>query len=293
MPVPFLRLWQWLAHGALACLFSISQATAAQDTPLRLRFAPEKDYGPFIFQDERGQLQGLSYDMLQALRPLANLELINLPPRPLAEILAQAKSGGVDLVSSLRATSERAQYLGFTRPYVAVPAVLVRRQDRPSQTLVQLSGASIAVGRGYAVEAFVREQYPRINWLAVSDDPTAMQMLARGEIDGVVADIASVIFIAKQRQQRNWRVEQHIGFDYQLSFAFPLSQPEIGLRLNQALQQLPLAKREEILQRWLSADEIEQASPIYRQVQWFALILLGVGVLIAMRYYFRSRHARR
>ncbi|WP_157670310.1 transporter substrate-binding domain-containing protein [Chitinibacter sp. GC72] len=293
MPVPFLQFWQWLAYGAISCLFCLSQAAAAQDTLLRLRFAPEKDYGPFIFQNERGQLQGLSYDILQALLPLANLELINLPPRPLAEILAQAKSGEVDLVSSLRATPERAQYLGFTRPYVAVPAVLIRRQDRPSKTLAQLTGVRIAVGRGYAVESFVREQHPRINWLTVSDDSTAMQMLAHGQIDGLVADIASVIFIAKQHQQRDWRVEQHIGFDYQLSFAFPLSQPEIGLRLNQALQQLPLVKREEILQRWLSSAEIEQASPIYRQVQWFALIFLGASVLLALRYYFRSRHARR
>jgi ABC-type amino acid transport substrate-binding protein len=290
MPVSFLQLWRWLAYGALLCLFILSQAAAAQDMPLRVRFAPEKDYGPFIFQDERGQLQGLSHDILQALLPLANLELINLPPRPLAEILTQAKSGEVDLVSSLRATPERAQYMGFTKPYVAVPAVLIRRQDRPSQTLVQLSEARIAVGRGYAVEAFVREQYPRINWLPVNDDSTAMQMLARDEVDGVVADIASVIFIAKQRQQRDWRVEQRIGFDYQLSFAYPINQPEIGRRLDQALLSMPLAQREEISRRWLNPEELEQIQFHEYWIRWLVLLLLCGSAGLAFWHWMRRPH---
>ncbi|QZA78682.1 transporter substrate-binding domain-containing protein [Deefgea tanakiae] len=251
-------------------------------TPLQVRFAPEKDYGPFIYQDEQGQIRGLSWDILQAIAEPAALQIQTLPASSLASILEMAKLGQIDLISSLRPTAERSEYLSFTYPYVAVPAVLIARDDGAAVDLFSLQGKSVAVGKGYAVESFVQDKFPNIAWLAVNDDREALLLLKQGKVDALVADIASVIFIAKAEQYRQWRVVQNIGFQYQLSFAYPKGQVEIGQRLNQALLSMPLAQREALLARWLNPEQIKDAIPYSLILKYSAAVLAGLALLCAL-----------
>lgn len=250
--------------------------------PLQVRFAPEKDYGPFIYQDEQGQIHGLSWDILQAIAEPAALQIQTMPASSLASILELAKLGQIDLISSLRPTAERSEYLNFTHPYVAVPAVLIARDDGAAVDLISLQGKSVAVGKGYAVETFVREKFPNIAWLPVNDDREALLLLKQGKVDALVADIASVIFIAKAEQYRQWRVVQNIGFQYQLSFAYPKGQVEIGQRLNQALLSMPLAQREALLARWLNPEQIKDAIPYSSILKYSAAVLAGLALLCAL-----------
>ncbi|QLI80837.1 transporter substrate-binding domain-containing protein [Chitinibacter fontanus] len=269
-----------LRHFYLLFVLVFSYVCAQAQELLHVRFAPEKDYGPFIYQDESGQIKGLSWDILQEIAPAARLQIETQAPASLAYILEQAKLGKVELISSLRPTPERALYLGFTQPYVAIPAVLIRRLDSPTATLQTLTGARVAVGKGYAVEHFVREKYPGINWVLVADDREALLLMAQNKVAAMVADIASTIFIARREQYQNWRVEQNIGFEYQLSFAYPKTQTELGRRLELALSRLPVQRREAILARWLDTKSIENAAPARTWLQWGALLALLIAALI-------------
>ncbi|QLG89079.1 transporter substrate-binding domain-containing protein [Chitinibacter bivalviorum] len=285
------------AQALLACwagLFIICSVWA-EEPMLRVRFAPEKDYGPFIYQDPQGQLQGLSIDILHELAPMAHIELETQAAAPLATILTRAQAGQVDLISSLRPTPERAIYLGFTQPYVAIPAVLVSRQSDPQRTLEQLAELPVAVGKGYAVEQFVRDRHPRVQWLAVSDDAVALKLLEQGQVKAIVADLASVIFITRAQRNLDWRVDQNVGFQYQLSFAFAKDKPEIGERLDRALRSLPLVRREAILSHWLDAQKIEASRPHYLILIGIAvgLLLLSALIVIVGRHRQRGQHDRR
>ncbi len=53
---------QWLVVSLLQVL---AVAPALADTPVR--FAPERDYGPFVFEAADGKVKGLSVDVLEAL----------------------------------------------------------------------------------------------------------------------------------------------------------------------------------------------------------------------------------
>jgi ABC-type amino acid transport substrate-binding protein len=263
-------------------IFALCVPLVWAQAPLQVRFAPEKDYGPFIYQDEQGQIHGLSWDILQAIADPAALQIQTLPANSLASILESAKLGQIDLISSLRPTAERSEYLSFTHPYVAVPAVLIARDDGAAIDLISLQGKSVAVGRGYAVEAFVREKFPNIAWLAVNDDRQALLLLKQGKVDALVADIASVVFIAKAEQYQQWRVVQNIGFQYQLSFAYPKAQVEIGQRLNQALLSMPLSQREALLARWLNPEQINDVIPYSAVLKYSAGVLAGLALLYAL-----------
>lgn len=278
---------------ALAALgpWPANAAVPADTPPLRVRFAPEKDYGPFIYEDSDGAVRGLSMDMLVALAEPAGLQLEILPAQPLKDILAAAQRGEVDLISSLRPTPERAQWLGFTRSYATVPAVLVTLPMARQPGLPDFKGQRVAVGRGYAVEAFVREKYPEVQWVALADDAQSLQQLQQGLVSAVVADVASVYFAVDRLGLGNLQVHANIGFEYPLSFAFLKSRPDIGERLENALRQLPEAQRQVLRQRWLEGRQQGGEDARVRWLTRLGLSLAGLALLGLALAWWRSRGA--
>ena len=266
-----------LAGISLALLFFAPVAWSGT----AIRFAPEKDYGPFVFEAEDGQITGLSIDVLNAIKPSLSASVDALPAQALAQILASAQRGEVDLISSLRPTRERAAYLSFTSPYVQVPAVLVVRQSISPARLHDLAGQRVAVGQGYAVEPFVRSNFPAVDWQAVPDDLTALRGLMQGKYQGVVADIASVAHATRVHEVQGIQVSQTLGFEYPLSFAYRKELIQLGQELETALQRLDPQTRQKITDRWIDAAALHFEDPKRTWLRWLGsgLVLLAISIL--------------
>jgi len=233
-----------------------------------IRFAPEKDYGPFVYLDASGQVTGLSVDILKAIQPALRQPVQTLPAATLADILASARKGDVDLISSLRPTPERSEFLSFTQPYVNVPAVLVVRQSSNPPSLADMNGQPVAVGKGYAVEPFVRQAYPRIQWRAVPDDTAALRELQSGALAGVVADVASVGFAVRQQHLKGLQIAGAVGFEYPLSFAYRKEQVDLGAQLEAGLRNLDPARRKALVDQWMDTSELQFEDPRRAWLRW-------------------------
>lgn len=238
------------AAAAASGLSAEQQQWLARHQPLR--FGPEHDYGPFVFQHADGRLDGLSIDMLRLVQARTGVQVAEQPAAPLRELLAAARARRLDLLSSLRPTPERAQYLRFTQPYVAVPAVLVRRAGDAVKPLAALAGLPVAVGEGYAVASVMRQRHPAVRWVPVADDGVALAALLRGEVQAVVADVASVAFLSRTRQLTGLRVDGPVGFEYQLCFAVRSDWPELVEILDRGIQRVGARERQRVLDRWLT-----------------------------------------
>ena len=256
----------------------------------QIRFAPEKDYGPLVYQTAAGRVEGLSIDILEALKPGLDAPVLTLPAQPLSAILEAAQRGEVDLISSLRPTPERSAYLAFTPAYVQVPAVLVVRQSVSPAQLKDLNAQRVAVGQGYAVEAFVRQAYPQVDWQAVPDDLSALQGLMAGRYQAVVADIASVSHLIRQQQVKGVQVSQAVGFDYPLSFAYRKSLPQLGRQLEVGLQRLDDGTRQKIINRWIDTQALQYEDTRRRTLRWVGL---GLAALAAAALAVLSLRRRR
>lgn len=247
-----------------------------------IRFAPEKDYGPFVFQDRDGAVRGISIDFLDLIRVRTGLQIQTLAPQPLGQILEQARAGQVDLVSSLRPTPERAAYLAFTSPYVSVPAVLVTREAGAADDLGALAGRTIAVGQGYAVEAHVRRRFPAVRWLAVPDDGAGLRALMAGQVQGVVADAASVTFLNRQMGLTGLQMHGGIGFEYTLSMAYRKEAVALGRQLEQGLAAISQAERQTILARWIDQGSQPLADTRAELIRRIGLALLAAGIILTL-----------
>lgn len=265
-----------------ACMASalamVGCAPARPPRELDLRFGVERDYGPFVFRDVDGAVKGLSIDILKALLPAARLRLNWTEPRPLAELLQLAEAGQIELLSSLRPTPERDSYLDFTAPYVVVPAVVVVRSGHGDGQLWRLDGRRVAVGRGYAIEAYLRQHYPRVLWQPFTDDGVGLQALMRNEVEAVVADLASVEHARRQLHlpASALRLVADLGYSYPLCFAFSKGRADVGERLERALDALPRAQLRAVLARWLPERELGQVAV---QPERERLRQLGLGSL--------------
>lgn len=286
------------AGGAAAVGRALNPAQLAwlqQVGPVRL--APEQDYGPFTFSGGDGRLQGLSVDMLRRVQAHTGLAVSELPAAPLAQQLALARARQADLVTSLRPTPERSEYLLFTQPYVRVPAVLVRRDAPPAASgrvspvghpLSAFAGRPVAVGAGYAVEPVVRLAHPQVAWQGVSDDVVALKGVLEGRFAAAVVDAASAAFVQQQHGLRGLETVGEVGFDYELSFAVRSDWPQLRDVLNAGISAMAPAERRALLERWLAPLDV---SPPAARAPWSTRLalglllaaLLGTGVLFWQR----------
>jgi ABC-type amino acid transport substrate-binding protein len=277
-----------LAGGAHAELLSGPQRAwvAGQGA---WRMAPEKDYGPFVFTDPQGRVQGLSIDTLNLVAQRTGLRFETLPARPLAEQLAAARRGEVDVLTSLRPTAERSAYLLFTTPYASVPAVVVSR-DLGLGALAALAGHRVAVGQGYAVEAYVRARYPMVRWVAVPSDLEALRGVTSREFDAAVADLASVAFLQKQQHLTGLQIGDSVGFEYALSFAVRKDLPRLREVLDAGVQALDADDRRRLRERWLQPGSTIAPR---RPALWLALAAMVLGGVLLLRGASRWRGQRR
>lgn len=263
--------------------------------PLDVRFGVEADYGPFVYADADGRARGLSVDMLALVAQQASLRIQPLAPRPLKDLLDSMQRREIDLLSSLRPTPERSAFLLFSRPYVSVPAVLVLRRldplrDKSAADLWRaLRGRAVAVGSGYAVEAFVRKAQPEIRWQGVPDDVQALRGLQQGTHAAAVVDLASLAFIARQHDLPDLDAVLAVGFDYSLSFAVRRERAELLQRIDEGLAAVAAADRSAVVARWMAPLALHDQAPSRQPLRLLVLALLALAFVLGLWGWRRSR----
>lgn len=249
----------------------------------KIRVASSRSYGPFTFVDEDGAVRGLSVDYLNRLRELTGLQLELMPPTPFAESMAALQSGRLDAIMSLRETDERKSFLSFTRPYVSVPAVLLRRRTANSEAGAVgdagdlAEGEPVAVSRGYAVAAFLADRYPANPQRMAADDRSLLRQLAGGEIGAGVMDLAGATYLMRTEGIGNVRVAGDVGFAYDLAIGYRRDWPLLGRILQKGLDQIQPAERQALADRWIPLDR--EPAYLRREVAVVATAVLALGLL--------------
>lgn len=274
-----------------AQMWSVS-VPALANTP-NLRLAIERDYAPFIFSGADGQPQGLSMDILSLVLRQSGLQVQPLPAQPLAVLLDDLREQRADLITSLRSTPQRAEFLVFSRPYIEVPAILIIGRSVSStdarKGLRGLANQPVAVGKGYGVEQPMRQRYPEVRWQAVEDDAMALRGVAEGRFAGAVADAASVAYLIRRDGHKDLSPAGRVGFDYPLSFALSKAHAELMPRIDHAIQSVPQAERQAVIDRWMGDLDLNAFDQHPPWLLWSGTALALTGALL-IGWRWRRRH---
>jgi two-component system sensor histidine kinase EvgS len=260
-----------------------------------VRVATSRSYGPFTFADQTGAVRGLSIDYVERLQKLTGLHLELAPPTAFAESMKGLKQGQLDLMMSLRDTAERREFLSFTRPYISVPAVLLRRRVEQVKAAPEagdlVPGEKVSVSQGYAVGPFLSDRFPENPQTVEADDRGLLRRLAGGEITAGVVDMAGATFLMRTEGIGNVRVVGDVGFSYDLAIGYRRDWPILGRILQKGLDQIAADERQAIADRWISVNS--NPGTLSRHAVIGGSVVLGLGLLTLAVMFVWNRMLRR
>src|ERR1700760_2767211 len=183
---------RWLGAGLLApggalaapdALLTPEEQAFVAKHPVVL-FAPERDFPPFSFVDSQGQHRGLSADVLDLVQTHTGLKFQAVAAAERSGNIDRLKRREVDLLTSLRPTADREQFIAFTSAYVSSPAVVLRRRgDHRAGDLAKMGGERVAVDRNSAAEDFVHATFPDVVTAEVDIAAQGLRDVITSEVD--------------------------------------------------------------------------------------------------------------
>ncbi len=164
-----------------------------------IRVGADPVWAPLEFKDEFGAFQGISVDYLERIQKMIGIEFEFIDKPSWGEMLEMAKNGELDILSSVKRTPYREQFLSFTDSYIEMPIVVF---SGPELTFVggleELRGHRVAVVKGNATEELLTADHPDITLVPTESTIEALHLLARNEVDVFVGNILTTSYYLGQ-----------------------------------------------------------------------------------------------
>jgi polar amino acid transport system substrate-binding protein len=161
-----------------------------------LRVATEADFPPFNYYDEEGQLTGFNIDLARAICKELNLNC-DISAVEWNALVPSLRNNEADAVfASLTISSKSLGDVDFTNRYYSTPARFAARVGSPFSdiSVTGLLGRKIAVVKGSAHEAFLRDFFEGTKIMPYATPAEARNALKNGQADLLFGDGISLMF---------------------------------------------------------------------------------------------------
>ena len=130
-------------------LIPLSAATqAAVESPQTVQVALDKDYAPYSFQSDAGELQGILIDQWRVWEKKTGIK-VEIHAMDWGEALRRMRAGEFDVIDSIVETAERRASFEFTPAYTPIEAsIFFRRNISGITDLASLKGFPVGVKLG-------------------------------------------------------------------------------------------------------------------------------------------------
>jgi len=159
----------------------------------------ELAYPPFEMTDERGQPSGVSPDLARALGKFLGRE-VEIQNIAFDGLIPSLQTRKIDLIiSSMTATSERAQAIAFSDPYLRTGLCLLVGKNSPIQNIEDADkpGRTIAVKKGTTGNVYASDHVKNAVVIALDKEDACVLEVTQGKADAFIYDQISTY--------QNWR----------------------------------------------------------------------------------------
>jgi len=220
----------------------------------------EKDWAPFNYY-EHGLPKGFSIEYMDLLASKAGLKINYVSGPSWNEFLDMIRNKKLDVMLNIVKTEDRQKYILFTKTYAKNPNVIVSSAKEPLYSMAELTGATVAVVRGYFHEEILDTSFPQIKLLRMHNITECLKAVALGNADATLGELA----VLKSLIAKNTLT------DLQISGEIKIGNPEfenlhIGVRndwqeligiLEKAMAAVTPAERSTLEADWLGLDDGE------------------------------------
>ncbi len=218
----------------------------------------DSDFPPYEWIDKDGNYVGMAADYMRLLEKKLGVHFEIVKNRPWAEILAMAKQGKLDMLACAVKTPERSQFLNFSEPYKAGPAIIIDNgQGGFIGSLDRLAGKHVAVEKGYFMQELLEKDHPQIQLVLARDTREALALVIDGKADAYVGDAGTANYLIKKEGLLSLRFSGQTEYRSQHSVATTKTNPELASIVAKAMASIPKEEADAIFNRWLGL-KIEQ-----------------------------------
>lgn len=251
---------RWLLLAVLAVLVLPMPGSADTLTPSErawltahgpIRYAPHLDAPPFEAWQTNNQAVGIAPDFLAAMAQNLGLQFQQVPLPSWPEAVEAVKKGECDILAVIRPTEERKAFLQFTEPWVNVQNVLFINLDGAVITgLSDLNQRRVAVVRGYAEQAWLREHYPETQAFPVATTREGLLLLAMRHVDALLDSLQVGQHLIAENSLTQIRPLPEILFTTPNHMAVAKTNDLLLGILQKGLDSITPGQRSEILTKW-------------------------------------------
>ncbi|VVO48211.1 transporter substrate-binding domain-containing protein [Pseudomonas fluorescens] len=220
----------------------------------RVTVAVAENLLPMSFFDEAGEFRGIIADVLAKISLRTGLKFEISPDVSFGQQVNQLHDGKADVIAALTPSVEKGGEMRFTRPYLTTPFVLVSRagEDSPG-TLDEMTGKSLAIVRGVALQEFMVRNFPEIKIVYVDNVSLAMELVANGKVDAAVHSLLGARYLISRLYRDRLQITSTVGEEPALiSFATRRGSRELYSIMDKALLSISPEEMGELTNRWRS-----------------------------------------
>ncbi len=252
---------------------------------IRVGVNPNKQ--PYDWVDEQGEFVGMGADYLKLLEQKIGVHFTIVNPGSLAGSLELIKRGDIDMLAGVVITEERSQFLSFLNPYVNSPNIIVNTDTHYINSLEKLEGKVVAVEKSYAIQEWLKRDYPAIKLVEAKDALAALRLVEAGKAEAYVGDIASTNYWIKKEDLSHLRISGETNYRSERSIAISKQLPELTSIMNKASLMIDPKQIDDIPHHWFNFHVDSSISKA--TIQKYAMV---VGGLLLVFIYWIVRLSR-
>jgi diguanylate cyclase (GGDEF)-like protein/PAS domain S-box-containing protein len=250
-----------------------------------IRVALDPSWAPIEYRDDKGVYRGVSVDYLDRLQNILGIKFQIAKGLTWQEAVQKMKNHDVDMFTSVALTAERQDYLEFTEPYVHLPIRIYARDDVSYiGGLENLSGQRVAITDGYAIEDWLRRDYPELNLISVDTPLDGLELVSSGKVGAFVGNMVIASYYLGKSGIQNVRIAGDTDYENSQSMAVRDDWPMLANILEKALDNISKLERDTIFNSWMS---IRFETAFDYRLMWQLIIFAGLVILVVL--YWNSR----
>ena len=113
----------------------------------------------------------------------------------------------------------------------------------------ELVNYRVVTVQGYAVEAWLDENFPNVNYISAETAVEALRMMNDGRADVYLDPLATANYIARQHNFAELQSAGPLGDDYTLSIAYTEGDQTLGSIMQKLIDEIPADDRQALLER--------------------------------------------
>jgi len=215
----------------------------------------EPDWAPFDFVDNNGVYSGFANDYLNLIAQKTGLTF-KVTINQWSQNLQDLRDKKVDLLSAAYYTDDRAKYMNFSPPYIEALDYFFIRNDLEVKTLKDLNGMRVAIPKGFANIATLKNQFPEIQIITVNTFGEAIDAVLENHADMLYDNYAALVYTFKKEGINTiipFKSTRNLIGNNPIHIVTRKGAPELASIIQKGLNAISAEEKQAIYNKWLGS----------------------------------------